>query len=402
MFLCVAFKLMNEPSTETHPLPFAMMPFSQSIRRCIPLLVLVLAGMCIVILTTNVYLMNPRVPCLNNNDQTKATLSEKPTCNVNVFREYFRSNRRFPMEGRWNKDITSFQPDLCVFNHSDPAVCFAEKKIKHVVLFGDSNGSRYFDGFVDFLNSWKMGCRKERGEHFNDKLPETEYFAKGDKYLESIMVTHRRGCRTCGSAVMACNGHNGHHLLLEYIALYSLNDSSISLNSSLTGPNSPKDHQFPHATTFGEYIFKVYFKESCPDIVLLFVPFNHDVMNGNVTVIRQLLKDFMSLLEATCQTKSVVYWLTTPSENIQNKPEWFRDKLYEGMTTNEKIIMLNYLLYNFLEPQLLDPSSNTYGFFNHFELSRPKPDLNIDGVHLVQSWYVFIASALTYTFCGTG
>ena len=322
-------------------------------------------------------------------------------CSSHVLRKYFSEHHRFPLEGRWNENNTTFIPDLCFFNRTDLATCFSQKQVKHIVILGDSNGSRYFDGFMELFAAMAMRCKTVRGEHYKDNTPETEYFSRGDKYLEAMMVTHRRGCRTCGSTVMACTGRNGHQVLLEYIALYSLRDGSISLNASMTSQKGPQDHPFPHAKSFPEFLFRVYFKETCPDLLFIFTPFNHDIMSGNVTVVRQSLTDFLSLLSETCQSRSATYWLTAATESTKNKPDIWKNRLYEGMTSNEKLQLLNYVLYTTLESKLLDKSSNTFGFFNHFEITRPKPQLNYDGVHLLHSWYTFITSALTFTFCAS-
>ncbi|ELU01655.1 hypothetical protein CAPTEDRAFT_223203 [Capitella teleta] len=324
----------------------------------------------------------------------------KPACSASLLREYFREHHRFPMEGHWDKGLNSFLPDICTFKITDPGTCFANKDVKHMLIMGDSNGSRFFEAFMNLFGRWGMSCTKHRGEHYSDNIPGKDYFSSGDKYLESIMVPGKRGCRTCGSAVMACNRRDGKQILFEYVALYSLSDRSLYLNGSLTGRNSPDDkHYFPDADNFAEFIWRVYYANDHPDFLIMFSPFNHEVMDNNVTQFRDVLSKFLSLIEERTQNKMKTYWLTTPIENIARKPVWWQDKTYEGMTSVEKVHLMNYMLYNILESRLLDPQSGVLGFFETFEITRPHPELSEDGVHLVSNYYNFISKSLIYTIC---
>ena len=124
----------------------------------------------------------------------------------------FKQFNRLPETGTWqilpNSTQENYELDFCKFEPVDSVRCLAKKKVKYILVIGDSQGRYYYSNLKYHLVQDGAKCKKVRGERevheAKRKEPDLMFFARGDPVLEEALEGQRRGCRSCRSDVYRC------------------------------------------------------------------------------------------------------------------------------------------------------------------------------------------------------
>ena len=324
-----------------------------------------------------------------------------PPCSKEVFREYFRQEGAFPESGQWIKDngygyTDRFALDICKWEPFNLHQCLETKNIRHVLLIGDSTGWKLF---VSFLNATlQMGghCQFVRSEGRNSGKPNISYFSHGNAQLENAFTMKRRKCMRCRAQTYKCwlkTTNRIHSFKLEFIGSDKFKDLSLVIS-----PEKAKAFNVLPANRFQEFLFQTYFKMTgYPDVLIMAMPLNHEKSN------KDFLIDFQTLLDIIIQHRSTsmeVHWIPTASEfeNKRSDPTYM-NRTFFGLLATDRIYKENVNLYKVLEPFLLDPYSNMFGFINLVNMSKSKEAWNDDGVHYNDIWYSHVVRIFWSTYC---
>ena len=329
----------------------------------------------------------------NKVDQTRTLYSSIEPCSHQIFQHLYRDSGQFPFTGTWDKQ-GFYYPDNCrllarPLEAGD--ICISKLGLTSIVTIGDSNGKRYFDALVDLINLAYDSCTLVRVENLveNGFVPEKEYFANGDQDLLAAMKTSRRQCRSCSSRKYVCR-RDGHKIQLEHISMALLLDISLTVSSCHPG----------RSETFQEFVFKTYLTHLQPDMVLIFPPFNHMKHIGFLAEHKLAIKYVMDLIKEY-QSDTSIFWFPCTGEVEHKKPAKWQNVTQQGLDSSQRIELLNGQLFHYLKGTILQPSANQFGFFDLQGISRNKPDLNEDGIHMVPSWYQRVMQYFIQVYCNS-
>ena len=140
--------------------------------------------------------------------------------------------------------------------------------------------------------------------------------------------------------------------------------------------------------TYTEYIFKRYFKKrGFPDILLMYPPFHHTILQSNVTTAKREIADYQNLVKSSVPNTTKVFWMTAITQFDDRKKKEWQNRTYQGLKANEKISILNHFLFDGLQKNIISNGSSMFGFLDLMDASKDLHDWSLDGVHLEHKFY---------------
>lgn len=326
-----------------------------------------------------------------------------PACSNNLFREYYSEFRGFPECGAWvGTESYGFAQryllDYCELQPYNWQECSLRKRFRHFLMMGDSTGWRLFMSLVNTTISMGSNCKLVKTEGEFSVTPSDEYFALNDDRLKKAFRIQNRKCGWCRAQMYDCTmktWQGFHTVRLEFIEAYKFIDESLTVPKYKARPIGIEP-----ARTFQEYIFNTYLPATTmPDAIVYSFPLNHEKRNKDVVPHLEYMIDLM--LRSVPRTTEI-YWLPTATEfeSKRYKQEYInitygRERLLAG----DMIYRINTHLYETLEPFLLDPRYNMYGFVNTANMSSSKEHWCEDGVHFNYLWYSHAIRTLLSIMC---
>ena len=324
-----------------------------------------------------------------------------PSCSLELFRDYYAVRSSFPECGRWvGKEgygyAEKYVLDFCNLEPFNWQECSLEKNIRHILLTGDSTGWRLFMSLLNVTIAMGGDCEFIKSEGESSLTPNITYWSMGDDRIMKAFRVGQRGCGWCRGQAFMCRlrTHKGiHSIKIEFIELFRLHDESLTLPIRDT-----KDLTVQSASTFYEYIFQTYLPRlGFPDTMIMSIPMNHEKKHQNITTD---FKELLALIEEHKPREMQTYWIPTASEFDSKR--WKRKYInltFNGLLATDGIYKGNVDLYGILEPFLLDPHSNMYGFVNLINMSESKVEWCEDGVHYNYVWYSHVIWTLLSIIC---
>ena len=347
--------------------------------------------------------------CATNHCWTRAnrTISK---CNWEAFRKYQLQHEYFPGQGHWeleqrNYSVDTFVPEMCHFDNrilqsSKLLKCLRENKWHKIVTTGDSNGYRNFLGVRYWLEMAFPKCKLIRKEtrFRNIFMPDIRYFTKGRKDLERIFRIHKRLCHSCKSTYVSCQfpaanknqeSESPKPFILEHLATSGIVDTSVITLNITQHTTNP----IPPTSSMQEYIFRSHLKKELPDILIIILPFIHELAT-KLSEALQKIKELSELVRKYIPLNVKVVWVP------QTKIWAFSKPIYEGMGANTKAKKMNEALFNQIKPLIVDRASNWYGFYDLQSVACPLRFLSSDGLHMSPEYYKVLMGQLLQLMCG--
>ncbi len=207
------------------------------------------------------------------------------------------------------------------------------------------------------------------------------------------MILGKRLCGKCVSYKVLCKGREISPFTLEFIGFHHMAAGVMEVNlRNLTGSTN--------LTSYQEFVFRYFLKDSSPDIIIVPPPVNHGKFREIPYHFRLQLRSLKSLIDAWMPRSAQVYWLPgmAEHENRRNVAE-FVNRTLRGKLASELILELNRRVYKELEPELLREAGRYFGFFDLFQASINRSEWSFDGTHMQPFWYELIMSYLLQLFC---
>jgi len=349
---------------------------------------------------------------ISRTDQLRIHLDQtnpnRTLCTGELLRAYVARNDSFYGDGVWYvpevPEDAQFYPDLCRFQNSAASFRNCHNKgIRNILLSGDSNGRKYFNGLLNYFEQNRWKCTVTRKETSPGKQKEKRYFMVPEVPLEKLHVAER-GCTHCTSETYKCRTTDqnspSQEVWLEYIGMTHFVDSSLRLDSDMNGQFR---NRLFSADTFLEYLLKYYLPHhGMPDLWILSSPIHHEVWGSKLSKFRADLLYFINLLD--------IYW---PSESqliilpdIRECPKMlpadanYIIKQYLKSTRNEKIHSMNQVLYRVFGRFITTPGNNIHGFLDLHKITCPVMcSWHEDGGHMKPFWYTKIIYYLFQLLC---
>ena len=337
-----------------------------------------------------------------------------PPCSLPVLNQYITNSDFFPSEGQWvkNGEARFYIPELCTFletrNLSKEYIgeCFRTKKLRELLILGDSNGRRYHTAFRKFLTNIAYKCKEIKAEVARSNLPDVSYFVHGTNINVSDIRIHRRDCNTCRSVLTQCASESElvPDVQLEYIAMEYNKDTELSTchvpeSRAQSTPTKYEHKEFdsrnhlPESNTTQEFIFMEYLKGRYPDFIFLFGN-SHDCCTRkkkNLSQVQEELEYLLNLLNNSLPIVSKVMWLPVHGHYWPRKKKSLDWEEYQS---------INRLWFDVLKPAIAQ-GTNMYGFFDLQSISKEILPIWVDNlpVHLAVPWYDLLASFIMQTIC---
>ncbi|ELT87295.1 hypothetical protein CAPTEDRAFT_189849 [Capitella teleta] len=309
----------------------------------------------------------------------------QPVCSNQFLQEYLRKHHSYPDTFKWHK-MEYFQINDCAIPKlTNLSACLKRLSLKKVVLIGDSQGNRYVRSFMGILRSQKYRCTERPSR------PTPKVYSVIN--LKGINAT-RDKCSSCKEKNLHCvQAETKATLDFKYVEL-------IVINGKLEA------HQIDGNTTistktFLEFLFKIYFRSSFPDLILFEIPFNH-VKRSSVEEFEIDLRSLMAALKSTMKPNTKIVLFPGLAEHESKRPKKaaaFFNKKYHGSLATEQIYKLTRAMWNVLEDDLVSETSNIMSHANFVNATKAATPIVIDGVHYKPQVYAHIMRTMLATMC---
>ena len=332
-------------------------------------------------------------------------------CSYQHFKEHYITGKYFPSSGHWlDKNDTGlpvYQLDTCDFSNV-PNVrgrlksCLATGDVRSIVTMGDSNGGKHHKALLRLFHTIPgTTCTMIHREKLIHEgfVPDQEYYKTSKKTWKKYLHSNYRYCRGCRSYTTRCALGNStrHNITIEYLGMTMVLDNSLQLSVPLDGPQFD---QFKfRALTTQEFYFKFYLADKIPDVIIIFLPFNH-AKNIVLQHARADILYFHSLVKLYLSNSTKVFYIPSfkEFENKRTDPR-FTNITYDGKLASGKIDALNHVLFDVIAPDLTRDDSNVHGFLDLWTASSSKQAWSVDGVHMRSIWYRSVMSMFFDYFC---
>ncbi|KAK2147586.1 hypothetical protein LSH36_546g01062 [Paralvinella palmiformis] len=336
----------------------------------------------------------------NLTDATIGTDMELETsrpCTHALFREFYTKYKHLPGHGRWirKEDQLYFQPKICKFKfdimeNSGEALrqCLSHSNVSHIVTMGDSNAGRHYVTMYEAFRSFgRKTCRTIDTEDLAEGgfLPDKNYFTKSDKNWTEFIQIHYRYCRTCKSSRHLCHltyANQTRDIRFQHVAMTMVMDDSIQLHvpDFRRGSGLLED---VFAITSQQFIFRYYLADDYPDVIIIFLPFNH-AKRLALEITAAEIEYFHALAKYYLPTYTKIFYMPTPSEFERSRlaSVWINRTYDRGMLATEMIDELNQKLFHVLFDDLTTDSGRVFAFLDLLKISQDREDWSEDGVHM--------------------
>ncbi len=335
----------------------------------------------------------------------------RPLCTNGIFRAYYRTRHGFPPPGQWTvrDPIVSavypvLSPDICSFpleftGGDFVKQCFQRKRLRSILIMGDSQGAHYSWGLRDILNQTFDDCEVMKFENRTDGVKKSDnvdkrYFSDGNTSLESRMMIGVRWCGCCLSYKMRCQDRDIEPFTFEYIGFHHMERFVMDVNMGNMASGET------NLISFHEFLFRHYLKDNTPDLIIFSPTVNHGKFRELPRQFRLQLRSLKSYIDAWTPAETEVYWLPGMAEHENRRTrQKYINKTKRGKLATELILDLNNLVYKELEPDLLLENGRHFGFLDLFQASVNRSEWSYDGIHMEPFWYDLIMSYLLQVFC---
>ena len=335
--------------------------------------------------------------------------TEKPVCSNDIFRSYYLSNHNFPPPGKWtvrDPNVSAvhplLSPDICSFSQDIGKAflqsCFQRKRVRYILMMGDSQGVRYSWGVWSILNKTMRSCELLKRENITQKkVADPRYFSRGDSSLESAMVLSLRYCEECVSYTVLCKAEGTAPLTLEFIGFHHMSNGVMEVDVGNMYSEGTK-------VSFQEFVIRHYLKDRIPDIIVIPPPVNHAKFNELPPEFKEDLLSLKALIDLWMPETTQVYWLPGMAEHENRRTgaslKWLNASLH-GKLASDLILDLNNAVYKGLESDLVRDDGRHFGFLDLFKASRNRSEWSHEGVHMEPFWYEVIMSYFLQVCCAS-
>lgn len=321
------------------------------------------------------------------NNESRSVASGLLYCSDEYFANFSQHHHTMPEKVSWTGN-KFFKPEDCSFKDPNISQCLKHRKIKNIVVIGDSQGLRYTRALIGLFKSQGVKCAQDSQRSSESPL---DFFArKRAKGLKKQLESHaKQPCTSCYCLQASCSYHS-QPLSVEYFALTLMNESIVVL--------PPHDGSDLEASNYEEFLLRVYLKDAFPDLVVMFVPLNH-MKHRSFEEFNASFVDFVKTFKKMQKPSSHIYFITAPAENESRKNSKWKNVKFHGYLGTDKIYLMTKDLYRLLEPDLLQPHSNFHTFVNLVNASMPLMNTSPDGIHYGPSWYSAVVSAIFGSMC---
>ena len=147
--------------------------------------------------------------------------------------------------------------------------------------------------------------------------------------------------------------------------------------------------------------FDTCLKNRYPDVLIIFLPFNHGKYLPRKFV-PNLIKQIVIRATQNAPVNSKIFFIPTFSEYESKRTvKYYINRRYQGLLATDAIDKLNHLLFRILKPDLLKPSGKVFSFVDLVQITRQLDQWSIDGVHMQPLWYQIEMSMFLETFCNS-
>ena len=295
--------------------------------------------------------------------------------------------------------------------------CFSKAGVASVVTIGDSNAQRYFSTLFEDMKSFSRECRMIRIEQMkgSGSHPDKAYFTRGRHHrdvYEKILVSHSRYCGGCGAIEVECwwrkwsidgqtDGDDLSRTSVEHLPATMILPTSLRILIPAHRNNLNISISKYFAQSSIEFFFKYYLDGRYPDVLIVFLPFNHAKFI-NMERIRIDIETFHALLKMYIPRSTKVFYMPSFAEfEHSRKGDFWKDKRVDGMLAWQRIDILNGVLYDVIKGDLFNASSGIYSFFDLLDMSKDRGRWSKDGVHMEALWYSKIIRTFWEVFCNS-
>jgi Pyruvate/2-oxoacid:ferredoxin oxidoreductase delta subunit len=301
--------------------------------------------------------------------------------------------------------------------------CFTKAKLSSIVTLGDSNAQKYYTGMFQMMKTFSKTCRQLDIENllWGGFLPDKRYFTKGRDHeiYENVLNVHYRFCSGCGARNGQCTWEKAE------VGVDSTNDTDVFLPrlgstvtqhfpitmiletavSVLVPFDLYKGHNYSlskyEADTSPEFFFKLYLENKYPDVMLIFLPFNHIATKHHLQKAPAEIKYFHALVKLYIPRTTKVFYMPAFSEFEAKKNEHWRNRTVDGLSGLKRMDKLNHILHDVIKDDVTNASSGIYSFLDLVDMSRDRLSWSTDGVHMQPVWYKTVVSYFWEIFCNS-
>ena len=323
----------------------------------------------------------------------------KPKCTAALFRKYYSKCGYMLDTGKWKRwkygyPKAKFVPNLCDMPAADTIEDDIIKTIgkwgaKKILILGDSNSHKFYKQMIQTMFNYtkldyKCSLVKEEAE---GKHADASYYTNGTKFKPEEILIKDRTCSTCNSELNKCilppsspyYSLLPHEIEMEYLSMTLVTLDAITL----------RDEKI----TQQEFLLKYYLKDRYPQLLFIGATFTHDKRKP-FDFVQKCLEHFISVVDENVPKSTKVMWFDAAAHNgisYNNCPILFNMRVFDmeyELRGNEKLEMLNHLMFYILKDKLMDEKSNNYAMVDLYALSmRVMKGWAADCVHFVPSWY---------------
>ena len=156
-----------------------------------------------------------------------------------------------------------------------------------------------------------------------------------------------------------------------------------------------------YAQSSVEFFFKYYLSGRYPDVMIVFLPFNH-VKFIDLRRVRIDIVSFHALVKLYIPRSTKVFYMPSFAEFEEpRKGSFWMNKRVDGLLAWQRINILNQILYDVIKDDLFNATSGIYSFLDLLDMSKDRLKWNRDGIHMNEQWYSSVIRNFWEVFCNS-
>ncbi len=288
------------------------------------------------------------------------------------------------------------------FDKRNVFTAWSNKSIQRILVLGDSNGGRYFNAIIQFMQSAKWSCKIMKKEKLRAKTyPDASYFVR-EPFIKLKHIKIRfRDCASCLSTLEWCTIPNGKggmkELWIEYIAVEFILDAEVTTHRTLWSHTCEHGQMCEHSTSTQEFIFKEYLHGQYPDVVFYFASC-HDMVRHKLRYMRQNFGFLFELMDIYLPINTTAIFMNLHKQKLSLISSPWKEARYDDgkLNCNDAAVVQNKIMYESLEKYLLSRDRLWYAFPSLFDNTNATDHLYEDNIHRTDDWYDYIVRNLMY------
>ena len=329
----------------------------------------------------------------------------KPVCTLQSLKQHALEHRvysKFPFaqigtNGTFAPpgDYSCWFPNSAIRrNLTTPDNC---QPVSRILLLGDSNGRRYTDAMVSWIQvcGWSCNITKEAAQQLSNRyLPDINYFIREPMIKLDHIRYRSQDCHSCASVKYECTQKSGKRLTLEYLSVQYLIDAEIT--TVRKGKMCKERLLCDQSNTYQEFIFREYLAGRYPDVFFYFLN-SHDLGRSTLKHIKLSAEYFFNIVDSYMPKNSIVFLISSMKRVLHRDPHKFP---YENnLNSNQKQYAINKIVYEAAESRLKDENKQWYAFPDLYDESNTTDHLYSDYIHRTPIWYEDITRHLLQLIC---